>query len=104
MKTNKILKETTLRSEYNKAYKQHLEAVGKIRCSWCSYHGGENDTRKWYGSRNWWKNPDTTISTRYPNWKLVSKNKKQWMNKNIKVTKRTYNRWDLSYEYVEIKW
>ena len=81
MKAYKRLKTTTSRSDFNKLYKRSLENRGKIRCSWCPYHGGENDTKEWFGSINWWKKPTVIVRTKYPNWKLVSKNKKQWMNK-----------------------
>lgn len=32
--------------------------------------------------------------TRYPNWKLVSKNKKQWMKKPLKLKHVYYSPWD----------
>jgi hypothetical protein len=81
---------TTNRPVYNKARKLHLDHQGKIRCSYCGYNRGENDTRRFYHlpkedgylheikAGNW--NYDTT---RKPNWKLVSKNRKQWMKKRF---------------------
>ena len=43
------------------------------------------------------KTDNYEIVGRFPNWKLVSKNKKQWMNKKLK--KKFYNKEDY-----EIKW
>jgi len=88
-----LLETTTSRSEFNRAYKSYLEKIGKIRCSYCPYHGGENSTKKWYGGFE---------EIRYPNWKLVSKNRKQWMKKPTKITKEK-NRWN-NREYVNITW
>ena len=76
MGAKNLVKTTTNRGEFNRAYKMHLEQTGKIHCSYCKYHRGENDKRKWYGSFN-----EKII--RKPNWKLVSKNRKQWMKKII---------------------
>jgi len=92
MKTKKIIGETTNRGEFNCAYKRYLEHKGKIHCSYCKYHKGENKTTKWYGGF------DEDIT--YPNWKLVSKNKKQWMKKPTKI-KKEISRWNKK-EYTEI--
>lgn len=92
---NKILvKSTTNRSEFNRAYKIYLEQIGKIHCSYCPYHRSENDSRKWYGKSKLSK-------FRYPNWKLVSKNDKQWMKKPMKIINEYRIRND--YEYIEFK-
>lgn len=64
------------RSVYNKTRKEYLEKKGKIRCSWCKYHKGENSRDKAYGG---WEDKRFC----YPNWKLVSKNRKQWMEKKL---------------------
>ena len=93
MKSKKIAESTTNRGEFNRAYKVCLEQKGKIRCSYCKYHDNENSTDKGYGGYN-----DKGIT--YPNWKLVSKNKKQWMKKPIKIIVDT-NNWRKS-EYTEI--
>lgn len=77
MKVEKIINETTNRGEFNRAYKRHLESTGKIHCAYCRYHKGENKTTKYYGGYE--------DDIKYPNWKLVSKNKKQWMKKTIKT-------------------
>ena len=94
MGNKKIVETTTNRSVFNRAYKSYLEHVGKIRCSCCKYHKGENDTDKWYGKLS---SNDSDI--KYPSWKLVSKNKKQWMKKPIKIIteSRRYG------EYIEFK-
>jgi predicted dithiol-disulfide oxidoreductase (DUF899 family) len=81
MKAKKISDETTNRGEFNRAYKFYLAHSGKIYCSYCRYNRGENDTRKWYSIDT---RANGHIEARYPNWKLVSKNKKQWMKKPIK--------------------
>jgi len=71
---------TDNRSVYNKIRKRYLENTRKIHCARCSYHRGDNDDRKCYGS--WpWKSKGEHV--RYPNWKLVSKNGKQWMKKPL---------------------
>ncbi len=83
MKAKKISKETTNRGEFNRAYKEYLERKSRIHCSYCKYHRNENYTGKWYGG-----NDDDKL--KLPNWKLVSKNKKQWMAKPIKKKKRYF--------------
>ena len=95
MKSKIISKSTTNRGEFNRAYKVYLEKKARIHCSRCSYNRGENDTRKCYGGYA----EDGGI--KFPNWKLVSKNEKQWMPKTLKITRdsRYGNR-----EYTTIKW
>lgn len=86
---------TTNRGEFNRAYKAQLEATGKIFCSRCQYHCNENlHKKKWYGGY------DGKI--RYPNWKLVSKKRKQWMKKPMKITKEI-SRWN-GKKYIDITW
>lgn len=94
MRTKEIVDSTTNRREFNHAYKEFLEvSKGEIHCSWCAYHRGENDERKWYGGID--------HRLRHPNWKLVSKNRKQWMGKPIKIiTESNINR---NREYTSIK-
>ena len=93
MKARKVSKTTTNRYVFNRAHKLRLEQRGKIRCSYCKYHKGENYEGKWYGVDGGRKIPyddmvecsgRNEVHTRYPNWKLVSKNRKQWMAKPIK--------------------
>lgn len=93
MKAKKIMDATTNNSVYNKTRKVCLERSGLIRCAWCPYHGNENDTNKYYGIIvNWRSKLPKTI---YPNWKLVSKNRKQWMKKNLKIKKtKNYYKFD----------
>ena len=68
---------------------------------------GENSTQKWYGGfvyddmetcRGKRKGTNTT----YPNWKLVSRNKKQWMKKPIVITREKL-RWN-NRMYIDITW
>lgn len=95
MGSKTICKTTTNRGEFNRAYKLHLEQNGKIRCSYCGYHHGENSEKKWYGGYVYddmeiCRGKRKGANTRFPNWKLVSKNKKQWMIKPIKKKKRYF--------------
>lgn len=95
---NKITMDITdNRSVYNKMRKRYLEDTGKIHCARCPYHRGENDERKYYGSWLTWRSKGEHV--RYPNWKLVSKNRKQWMKKMIKKEVTTY----LNGEYSRIR-
>lgn len=95
---NKITMDTTdSRSVYNMARKRHLGNTGKIHCARCPYNRGENDERKYYGS--WLTRRKKDNHLRYPNWKLVSKNRKQWMRKPIKKEIASY----LNGEYTRIK-
>jgi len=75
----KELAETTDRWTYNRLRKMQLERTGKIRCAWCAYHRGENDTNKWYGEIHRWRHEEHQSRVRRPNWKLTSKSAKQWM-------------------------
>jgi ribulose kinase len=79
-KAKKISKTTTNRSVYNRAHKHDLEHSGKIRCSYCEYHKNENYDGHCYGGFE-----DDNLKR--PNWKLVSKNKKQWQKKTSKINK-----------------
>lgn len=74
MKAKKIMDETTNRYVYNRVRK---ECSGN--CTWCRYHHGDNLDHKLYGDYGSRRNG----SLRRPNWKLVSKNKKQWMDKKL---------------------
>lgn len=82
MKVKEIVEKTTNRGEFNRAYKEYLERKGKIHCSYCKYHKNENYTGTWYGGYG-------TGKIKVPSWKLVSKNRKQWMGKPIKITNST---------------
>lgn len=89
MGSKTLMQTTTNRGEFNRAYKLHLEQTGKIKCSYCGYHSVENNNDKWYGGiiyddMETCSGKRKGTNTRYPNWKLVSKNRKQWMKKPIK--------------------
>lgn len=86
MKAKLIIKSTENRGAYNKARKVYLERKGEIHCSLCPYHGNENRDCNYYGG---YVNDG---GVKFPNWKLISKNKKQWMNKKLKI-ERTYNKY-----------
>jgi hypothetical protein len=89
MKMHKSLKETTHRRTYNLVSK-HLFA----NCPYCPWHPNfwRLCTRYSYlvyeedGSE---KNEKQKFQ-RHPNWKLVSKNKKQWMKKPYIQVRRDY--------------
>lgn len=85
MKNNIEYKTTDNRSVYNKTRKSYLEKQGLIRCCWCGYHKGENCNHKWYGYHIvsvYYTESKNDI--KYPSWKLSTKNRKQWMDKNYK--------------------
>lgn len=89
MKTKKLMDSTTNRKVFNQTYKRYLEGR-EIYCSCCKYHRVENDTRKWYGGL--YNRERKEFNIRYPNWKLVSKNRKQWMKKKMNI-KEEKSRW-----------
>jgi len=97
MKSKKISETTTNRGEYNRAYKEYLTHKSDgISCSYCKYHRNENGAgRGYYGGLN-------ENKLKYPNWKLVSKNKKQWMDKPTNFKIRYYGGY--SRKYVDITW
>jgi len=105
---NKLLADTTTnRGEFNRAYKQYLEKKGKIHCCYCSYHLNENKTDKWYGGYVY-DDMETCCgkrkgtNTRYPNWKLISKNPKQWIKKPIRFKTRYYSGYQR--KVIDITW
>ena len=86
------LRTTNNRGVYRKHYRSVLDGYGL--CSFCKPHSGCN-LRKHYGG---YKHKSVV----YPSWKLVSKNKKQWMEKPLKVFVETENH--LNLEYISFKW
>ena len=82
---------TINRNVYNRLRKEYLEHSGEIRCSYCKYHKNENKKGKWYGGFTDYSKPESEFicinpeKITYPSWKLVSKNKKQWMDKKLKI-------------------
>jgi hypothetical protein len=107
MRVKKIVDNSTNRGEFNRAYKAHLERTGKIRCSYCGYHRGENKGYRWYGGYVYddmevCRGKRKGTNTRFPNWKLVSKNRKQWMEKPIKIKTRYYSGY--TRKYIDITW
>ena len=67
---------TTNRKYYNKLRKLNLANCGDIHCPICRYHLGENSTLSFYNIDS-----NGTRTNKYPSWKLVTKNRKQWMKK-----------------------
>ena len=107
MKKKKVLKSTDNSTVYTHTLRNYLYNYGT--CDRCKPHSGCN-RRNHYGGFAHKK-------LKYPSWKLVSKNPKQWMDKPIKkVEKELYWRrklyWDDCGEnvvpqdriYVTIKW
>jgi hypothetical protein len=86
-----VIKTTTDSSSYIKARRQ-IE-------KYFQYRKPQNKRKKWYGQSNYnrarIKDPPT-----YPNWKLVSKNPKQWIKKPIEEVP-FINWWNSGFE---IKW
>lgn len=100
MKVKKIMDETTNRYEYNRTRKRYLEHR-EIHCSFCRYHRGDNlDHKVYYGRVYYDDKYKKNNHTRFPNWKLVSKNTKQWMKKPIKISN---DERDWGY-YIDIVW
>lgn len=99
MKVKKIVETTTNRGEFNRTYKRYLESKPNgIRCSYCKYHKGENNKgRGHYGGF-------VEKDIKYPNWKLVSKNRKQWMKNSTKISERKSTHPFSNRMYVEIVW
>lgn len=103
MKAQKEYVETSNRWVYNRSRKEVLERHGKIRCSICRYNDNENGSSKWYGEIEYPGRPNKD-SKRFPNWKLVSKNRKQWQTKRVRKesysTVTTNRRWWTGYKIV----
>lgn len=93
MRIYQEIKETTNSYIFNKLHKKNLESNKEISCCYCRYHRGENDDKKFYGEKY-------EGDIRYPNWKLYSKNKKQWMFKNLEFK---FSRRFFSFNFLEIK-
>lgn len=83
MKVYNEVQNTTSRSTFNRANKMYLERKGLIHCSRCMYHDNENATTKYYRLVEVEDESDH-YKSKFPNWKLVSKNDKQWFPKPIK--------------------
>jgi len=98
MRNIEELRTTDNRSVFNRAYKKYLESSkAEIYCSYCKYHRGENRKRKHYGGFE-----DDKKGLTYPNWKLVSKNRKQWIDKPLRKTVEN-TRWN-NLNYITFKW
>jgi len=97
-KAKKIMKTTTNRGEYRRARKTYLETKGEINCGYCKPNRGCNARykgKKKYGGFSYEK-------LKYPSWKDVSKNRKQWMKKPLKF-KEEQLIWN-GLKYVTIYW
>jgi len=81
MKKKKVLKSTDNSTVYRHTLRNYLYNYGS--CDRCSPHGGCNRRNRYGGFAH--------EKLKYPSWKQVSKNPKQWMGKPIKrVEKRLY--------------
>lgn len=77
---------TTNRSVFNKLHKE-IHAS----CSWCKWHRRDNAKgKKWYGCVHQYNGK---VYQNFPSWKLVSKNKKQWMYKSTLNKKQWTSAW-----------
>lgn len=97
-------KVTSNRKVYNQLRKEHLEMQRDIVCSWCKYNRGENSKWKYYGSISSYRRNSQDMM-RYPSWKLVSKNRKQWMKKpkHYEEVEKQYRYGTGSYTIIEFK-
>jgi hypothetical protein len=91
-----------MRNEYktttNSRVYKILHKETHASCSYCPWHS------RWFGCHNendCWKNYYRDSDDDYtkqkktlPNWKLVSKNRKQWMKKPLKYIHRYHCAWD----------
>lgn len=100
MKARKIVKKTVNRGEFNRTYKRYLEGKGEIRCTYCRYHRGENG--KGRGCYGGYERMNGHFDITFPSWKLVSKNRKQWMKTPIKINEEI-SRWTGKL-YIDITW
>ena len=79
-------RETTNSYVFNRLHKQYHAS-----CDRCKWHGYCSENKAWddYYYRDYSEFPEETSkfgrTPSYPNWKLVSKNKKQWMKKPLKI-------------------
>jgi len=94
MRNKETMDATDNRGVFNRAYKEYLEHKGKIHCSYCKYHKGENYKGNSYGGYG---------KVKLPNWKLVSKNPKQWMKKPMKIVEKPTHHPMYNMFYTEIK-
>ncbi len=81
---------TDNRNIYNKLHK-----IDVCKCSHCPYHEHENLDHKIYGGRS-----DKDL--KYPNWKLISKNSKQYQKKNLKLEYTPFKYHDYGWIYINI--
>lgn len=86
MKAINEFKETTNRTVYNRAKK----SIELCKCPICGYHKGCNS----YSNKHYYTDGGK------PNWKLVSKNKKQYMPKKYKL--KELHHWYNNEIYYEI--
>lgn len=96
MKATKEYNVTTNNYVYNRRRKQMLEHTRQISCGYCRYHRCENSDGKWYGFMEY---GSIKSVSRFPNWKLVSKNRKQWQYKKIKKKVSGFRNWSSGWNY-----
>lgn len=86
--------ETLLESTSDSKIYKRLRKEQTCSCSYCDFHYNENFREKHYSTCK------SIEHLNYPSWKLVSKNKKQYMDKKTEVfedTKRTFT-------YYTVEW
>lgn len=98
-----------MRNEYNTTTHSRvyniLHKEVHAQCSHCTWHSrwfnkyNENDSWNYYCIDD---DPNERFNmTKFPNWKLCSKNKKQWMKKPLKYRKKHYVWSGRSVYYIE---
>jgi hypothetical protein len=102
----KEYRETTNSYIFNRLHKEY-----QASCSRCKWHGYHSENKRWkdYSYRDYSEVPEEKSkfgrTPTYPSWKLVSKNKKQWMQKPIK---KVFDKGPINYptygRYVQLRW
>ena len=84
----------------NKTTNRKTHNLLHIKCvTGCCLRCAKRHKQTWYHIYEYSRKKDVKT----PNWKLVSKNKKQWMKKPLKYVK-SESRYTRNYVYTEITW
>lgn len=92
------MSENRNRSVYSETNDRRVFRNIHIRCvTGCCLRCRKRERRKWYRII---EKTDGKIDSKYPSWKLVSKNRKQWMKKPLKFDE------DLNFSriFITIEW
>ena len=91
MKQAKRQQETTTD---NRIYNLSVYQCNDLCCKSCVNRRRREDYSIWTTKKR--------VHAKFPNWKLVSKNKKQWMKKPLKYI--PYSNYRIDFHYTTIKW